>query len=359
MTESDAENHGGAKMKPALDWLPEDAFLRLDETDDKVFYEKDRFVEHLDSVALATIQELIGQLVVEENPVILDLMAGWDSHLPGTLAPSKVVGLGLNRNELDKNGALTEFRLHDLNRDPHLPFETGTFNAVVCTASVDYLTRPVEVFYDVGRILKPGGLFLVIFSNRMFPKKAVKIWRESSEEERTILVVDYFRASRAFGEPRIFVSRGRTRPEDDKYAHLDIPSDPVYAVYAEKGSGPARRRIPVPRQVENRSSRKTIEDAKRRVGETLRCPYCDEPLLKWEVPDTPFTEWPNEFMYVCFNDACSYFVKGWEIMAFQGNPGSYRFSYDTLRNTWRPFPVLTRKSGREGIIRDPSGGGPQ
>ena len=80
-----------------------DNFSRLDESDDSLFYSKDRFVNHLDSLALATVERLIGDLIVEENPVILDLMAGWDSHIPENFRPSKMIGLGLNKNELKEH----------------------------------------------------------------------------------------------------------------------------------------------------------------------------------------------------------------------------------------------------------------
>ena len=58
------------------------------------------------------------------------------------------------------------------------------------------------------------------------------------------------------------------------------------------------------------------------VRETLTCPHCGDRLAKWEVPDSPFNEWPSEFQYICFNDACSYFVGGWSTMASQG---AFRF----------------------------------
>ena len=176
----------------------EDAFLTLDDRDDTLFYETDRFVSHLDSLALSTVQNLIGGLIIEENPVILDLMAGWDSHIPDDLKASGVVGLGLNENELKRNKRLTRYVLHNLNLKPYLPFPDNTFDAVLNTVSVDYMTRPIAVFKEVGRILKSGGLFLVIFSNRMFPQKAVKVWRESDENERVILVNDFFDRSGTF-----------------------------------------------------------------------------------------------------------------------------------------------------------------
>ena len=129
-------------------------------------------------------------VVIIMRPLI---MAGWDSHISGDLRAREAVGLGLNENELRKNKVLPEAVIHDLNKDPYLPFPDNRFDVVVNTVSVDYMTKPAEVFKEVGRVLKPGGLFLVIFSNRMFPEKAVKVWREAGEEERVLLVEDFFK----------------------------------------------------------------------------------------------------------------------------------------------------------------------
>ena len=104
-------------------------------------------------------EHIISSLVVEKSPVILDLMAGWDSHIPKALKASEIVGLGLNENELKQNERLTRHVLHDLNLDPHLPFPDAAFDVVVNTVSVDYMTQPVVVFEEVGRILKPGDSF--------------------------------------------------------------------------------------------------------------------------------------------------------------------------------------------------------
>ncbi len=228
------EESGRIHQSDAMRPLGRDAFSRIDESDDRLFYARDRFVDHLDSLALETVEQIIGGLITQANPQILDLMAGWNSHIPEGLRPSRVVGLGLNENELRGNKALSEYVLHDLNRDPRLPFPADTFDSVINTVSVDYMTRPVEVFSEVGRILKPRGLFLVVFSNRMFPQKAVKIWKDSSEEERVLLVQGFFQESGAFGETSVVVYRDRPRPKGDKYAFLGIPSDPVYAVHARR-----------------------------------------------------------------------------------------------------------------------------
>lgn len=332
-----------------------DAFSRQDESDDSEFYALDRFVEHLDTVALDTVEKLMGALVVEKRPAILDLMAGWDSHIPETLKPDEVVGLGLNRNELSRNKALTERVFHDVNKDAKLPFEDGRFDVVLNTVSVDYMTKPFPVFREVARVLKPGGLFLVIFSNRMFPEKVVKIWRESSEPERVLLVEDFFNASRSFEKPSLFTSKGKPRPKDDKYADRGIPSDPIYAVYAEKiGGDPTRQRRP---STVDEARRSLTPDEKRarqeEVRRTLCCPHCGERMKKWAIPDSPFNTWQNEFMYICFNDECPYLVRGWDVMNRQGNPGvSYRQMFNPETGFLSPMPVPSLKVLRDGIIEE-------
>jgi SAM-dependent methyltransferase len=331
----------------------EEAFSRLDPSDDSRFYATDRFVSHIDSLALSTVEKVIGTLIIEKGPVILDLMASWDSHIPQDLKPSRVVGLGLNRKELEKNAALSEIVLHDLNKVPYLPFPDHTFDAVINTVSVDYMTKPVQVFKEVGRVLKPGGLFLIIFSNRFFPQKAVKIWRESSEDERVLLVEAFFRTSARFEKPTLFVSKGKPRPKDDKYAHMNIPSDPVFALYADKMGGDSSRRVrpAIDLELVGRLDKEELEKMKRAVKDTLCCPHCGEKLRKWAVPENPFTcTWDNDFMYICFNDGCPYYVGGWDFMIKEGNSGSYRLMYNPVKDTCTPVPVPTPRALRESII---------
>lgn len=330
-----------------------DAFSRQDETDDASFYERDRFVQHLDRTALDTVEHLIGSLVAEKNPEILDLMAGWDSHLPKTLRPVRVVGLGLNRNELDSNSVLSEVVLHDVNRDPLLPFPDSSFDAVINTVSVDYMTRPIALFQEVQRVLKPGGLFLVVFSNRMFPPKAVKVWKDTEDGERLILVHEFFQAAGGFEAAREFVSMGKPRPRDDKYASMGIPSDPIYAVYAEKQGGdpedrPSRQVTPLAYYAPDEED---VARKQERIKDTLACPYCGEALCKWMVPENPFCQtWDCDFMYICFNDACPYFVRGWDQMEKEGNRGmSYRLMYHPGKDRCMPIPVPSNKALKEGI----------
>lgn len=332
-----------------------DAFVREDESDDRVFYARDRFVEHLDTVALSTIEKIVGHLIVEEEPSVLDLMASWDSHIPDRVKPREVIGLGLNRNELAENPVLTDFVLHDINKESRLPFPDSRFDVVLNTVSVDYMTQPFQVFREVARALKPGGLFLVTFSNRMFPEKAIKIWRQSNENERVMLVEDFFTASGLFERPKVHLSKGKPRPGDDKYADQGIPSDPVYAVYADRVGGDVDRspRPTIPSEEKRALTAREMKEQAQEVKTTLCCPQCGERMKRWAVPDSPFTIWQNEYMYICFNDECPYLVRGWEVMNRQGNVGvSYRQMYNPENGSLSPIPVPSLKALRDGIMED-------
>jgi len=115
-----------------------------------------------------------------------------------------------------------------------LPFESNTFDAVVNTASVEYLTDPLAVFSEVSRVLRPDGYFIVTFSNRWFPTKAITVWRELHEFERMGLVLEYFLRAGGFKDLQTYSIRGLPRPHDDKYFPELMFSDPVYAVWGRK-----------------------------------------------------------------------------------------------------------------------------
>ena len=209
-------------------------FTRLDEQDDSLFYERDRFVQHLDSTALEAVEKIIKALTPGPGGRMLDLMASWDSHIPPDIKPDHMAGLGLNPRELAQNPILDSRLVQDLNQNPVLPLDSASFDQVNNIVSVEYLTDPIAVFKEVGRVLKPGGRFLIIFSNRFFEPKVTAIWRRSSESQRIALVETWLAASEAFNKPSEFIVSGLPRPADDKYTRFGIPSDPVFAVYADK-----------------------------------------------------------------------------------------------------------------------------
>ena len=108
---------------------------------------------------------------------VLDLMSSWVSHLPADRAYSVVVGHGMNAAELAANPRLTRWFVQDLNADPTLPLDNASLDAALCCVGAQYLQQPVTVFGEVRRVLTPGAPFVVSFSNRCFPTKAVAIWR--------------------------------------------------------------------------------------------------------------------------------------------------------------------------------------
>jgi SAM-dependent methyltransferase len=196
---------------------------RMDESDDELFYEYPRFVVHIDDRAIADVGEIYERLLPKKGE-ILDLMSSWRSHLPQTLEPKRVVGLGLNRTEMEDNPALTDIVIHNVNRNPRLPFDDASFDGAVMTVSVQYLIHPIEMFADVARVLRPNGPFIVTFSNRMFPTKAIALWQMASEQQRPEIVKRYF------AEPGIF-----ERIElIDHSRRAGVPSDPIWAVVGYK-----------------------------------------------------------------------------------------------------------------------------
>ena len=204
--------------------LPADYFSRQDERDDDLFYTMPRRVVHIDEGAIAALSEIYYELLPPEG-TYLDLMSSWRSHLPEGLNPASVTGLGLNAEEMDDNPQLDDYVVHNLNLNPQLPFTDEQFDAVLCTVSVQYLTQPVTVFQEILRVLKPTGSFIVSFSNRCFPMKAVVVWLGTNDEQHVSLVSHYFESSsKAWSEPKLW-----QKPATGQ-------GDPLYVVWAVKES---------------------------------------------------------------------------------------------------------------------------
>ena len=199
-------------------------FDRIDESDDSAFYVEPKLVTHIDDAAIESLSRFYGDLI-PQGAAVLDLMTSWVSHLPSSLRLGHVAGLGMNREELDENPRLTERVVQDLNRDPALPFGDQQFDAAIVTVSVQYLTRPIEVFAEVGRVLKPGAPFAVAYSNRLFPTKAVAIWKALGDQEHADLIALYLRIS------------GRFAPAQARDISPGTGSDPMYVVVGRTLAG--------------------------------------------------------------------------------------------------------------------------
>ena len=182
--------------------FPPGFFDRLDESPDSAFYAQPRFVVHLDEATLAALTAWYAE-VLPPGAEVLDLMSSWVSHLPdAALLPlGRVVGLGLNAAELAANPRLASFDVCDLNREPELPYADASFDAVLCAVSIQYLVRPVEVFAEVARVLRPGGRVAISTSHRCFPTKAIRAFQLLAPRERLAAIALYLERAGGFAPP--------------------------------------------------------------------------------------------------------------------------------------------------------------
>jgi len=197
--------------------FPPGFFDRMDPSDDAAFYAPPRLVTHLDEGAIAAVGRLYSELGLDGG--VLDLMSSWVSHFESP--PRELTVLGMNAVELDANPAATERVVHDLNREPTLPFDDQRFDAVVCCTSVDYLVRPVEVMAEARRVLRPGGWLVCTFSNRCFPTKAIRGWLATDDEQHLAIVAEYLRHSGDWDD-----LHAEPRPTTG--------ADPLFAVWARR-----------------------------------------------------------------------------------------------------------------------------
>ena len=215
--------HAGSPGDPYAGFPP-GFFARDDEGPDAVFYGPPRLVTHIDDTAIAAVGALYAELGIDGTAPrrrrVLDLMSSWVSHF--ATPPAELVVLGMNAEELAANPAATRRLVHDLNADPRVPLPDTDVDAAVCCVSIDYLTRPIEVLTDVGRVLRPGGPLAITFSNRCFPTKAVRGWLATDDDQHGRVVAELVRRTGRFDEPRVQL---RTPPGT---------GDPLYAVTANR-----------------------------------------------------------------------------------------------------------------------------
>ena len=218
---------------------------KLDASEDKLFYAYPRFVTHVDEGFIQQLTDLYRDRL-KPNTRILDMMSSWVSHLPQEMEFAHVEGHGLNTEELARNPRLDHYFVQDLNENPQLPLKDQDFDAVLNAVSVQYLQYPEAVFAEIYRILKPGGVVIVSFSNRMFYQKAIQPWREGSEASRVELVKSYFELAQrsrrsglrrnvesvlGFSSPEVIAYKS-TAPNFLQWLGAGAGGDPFYAVIA-------------------------------------------------------------------------------------------------------------------------------
>ena len=204
---------------------------KLDDTNDTLFYSVPRFVTHVDEGFIDQLTQLYRDRL-KPNTRICDIMSSWVSHLPEEIEFAHVEGHGMNPEELARNPRLNHYFVQDLNQNPKLPLADAEFDAVLNCVSVQYLQYPDAVFSEIQRILKPGGIAIISFSNRMFFQKAIAAWRDGSEKSRVELVKGYFQAVPGFSPPEVF-ARQSAAPSFLQMFGVG-GGDPFYAVMAER-----------------------------------------------------------------------------------------------------------------------------
>ena len=177
--------------------LPPEFFRRIDENDSFIFYNEARLVKHIDDNACTALTSYL-RGILSPGSCVLDLMSSYASHLPEEINFCRVVGLGMNKVELNKNHQLSEAIVQNLDTNTQLPFDDCSFDSCLITVSVQYLTQPIAVFREIARVLNPGSPCVVSFSNRCFPTKAIAVWHQLTNTGHAKLVSHYFEATQSF-----------------------------------------------------------------------------------------------------------------------------------------------------------------
>ena len=207
---------------------------KLDAGNDLEFYNSPRFVTHVDEGFIDRLTSLYRERLTP-NMRIFDMMSSWVSHLPDEMKFDRVEGHGLNSQELAKNPQFDRYFVQNLNQELQIPLADNSFDAVLNTVSVQYLQYPEAIFAEIYRILKPNGIAIVSFSNRMFYNKAIAAWREETEIGRVELVESYFRSISGFSEPEVVCHKSNV-PDLLRLIGMG-GGDPFYAVIARKLAG--------------------------------------------------------------------------------------------------------------------------
>ena len=201
---------------------------KLDESNDEEFYSYPKFVYHLDANFRQYLTSIYNNEILN-NSTVLDLMSSWDSYLPNKKKYKKVIGHGLNKQELEKNEILDSYWIQNFNLKQEIPLENGSVDYCLMVAAWQYLQFPENLTKEISRILNNKGKIIISFSNRAFWHKAPNIWTSSTEEERLIYVRKVL-VSNGFNEPKII----KKFNEPNIHIFNFLNKDPFYCLIASK-----------------------------------------------------------------------------------------------------------------------------
>ena len=116
---------------------------------------------------------------------------------------------------------------HTQKTPPPPTTQDDSFDIITNCVSVDYLTKPFEVFAEMSRVMRPGGLGICAFSNRMFPTKAVSLWTSTADADHARIIASFFKYSSDSWE-------AAEAKDITKANFFGSSGDPMYVVYARK-----------------------------------------------------------------------------------------------------------------------------
>ncbi len=301
----------------------------------------------LHPAARSMIRVACEELLPDGHAHLLELLAGPENLMPTADPPNAVTGLGARPEELLKNETLSHRVLADLNAVPVLPFRSDCFDGAVLFFGVETLRTPGKVFEEVSRVLRPGALFLIVYSSVTDATYGNARWEVMDEQERLSTVISHFEKTAGFGPVTAYGTKRRIRSESSKKQHAVKHLPHVWIAYAKNRSAVARAE-----SLSGRLERPYEDDA-----DPLRCPYCGDRLKKYEVPHSAYEIdywYEADYLYICFNDACPYYERGWEWMWSKLKRNvSYRHMYNPTTHKSGPIPVPTHYALRDGIVEDP------
>ncbi|HVL96440.1 MAG TPA: class I SAM-dependent methyltransferase [Solirubrobacteraceae bacterium] len=123
------------------------------------------------SVPMAEVQEMVARLAAGTETLRV-LEAGCGS-LPRTLdigPRAHLVGIDISREQLDRNDAIDEKILGDIQAHE---FEPDSFDLVICWDVLEHLPRPELALDNFRRAVRPGGLVVLKLPNVLSAKGLV------------------------------------------------------------------------------------------------------------------------------------------------------------------------------------------
>jgi hypothetical protein len=300
----------------------------------------------LHRAALETIRVASEELLPEGNVRMLELLAGPMAVMPTGETPNVVAGVSRWADELSCNDGLRHRILADLNTDPGLPFRSDSFGGAALFFGVETLRYPEDVFREVSRVLKHGALFLIVYSPVTDRDYAHSRWNMMDDQERLALIVSHFEKAQTFGPVTAYGSKRRIRSDASKMQYPVKNQAAIWIAYAKNRSDESR--------AWDLSGK--LERLHEEMVDPFQCPYCGHRLKKYEVPHSVYEIdywYEADYLYICFNDSCPYFERGWQWMWTQMRRNvSYRHMYNPTTRKSGPIPVPTYFALRDGIVDD-------